>query len=48
MDPLMAEAAARRIAWGAEQGLAEGLVDGGFPTVEAMEQAFAGKPRKAG
>jgi 3-hydroxyisobutyrate dehydrogenase-like beta-hydroxyacid dehydrogenase len=43
MDPLMAEAAARRIAWGAEQGLAEGLVDGGFPTVEAMERAFAGK-----
>ena len=48
MDPLMAEAAARRISWGAEQGLAAGLVDDGFPTVEAMEQAFAGKRRKAG
>jgi 3-hydroxyisobutyrate dehydrogenase-like beta-hydroxyacid dehydrogenase len=43
MDPLMAEAAARRIAWGAEQGLAAGLVNDGFPTVEAMEQAFAGR-----
>ncbi|HEY9549835.1 MAG TPA: DUF1932 domain-containing protein, partial [Kiloniellaceae bacterium] len=47
MEPLMAEAAARRISWGAEQGLAAGLVDDGFPTVEAMEQAFAGMPRKA-
>ncbi|HMA13535.1 MAG: DUF1932 domain-containing protein [Bacteroidota bacterium] len=43
MEPLMAEAAARRIQWGAEQGLAAGLVDEGFPTVEAMEKAFAGK-----
>ena len=47
MDPLMAEAAAQRIAWGAEQGLADGLVDGGFPSVEAMEQAFAGKVKGA-
>lgn len=47
MDPLMAEAAARRIAWGAEQGLAAGLVDDGFPTVEAMEKAFAGKGKDA-
>ena len=43
MEPTMAEAAARRIAWGAEQNLAAGLVDEGFPTVEAMEKAFAGK-----
>ena len=48
MDPLMAEAAAKRIAWAAGQGLAAGLVDDGFPTVEAMEQAFTDKPRKAG
>lgn len=41
MDPLMAEAAARRIAWGAEQGLEASLVDDGFPSVEAMERAFA-------
>lgn len=41
IEPMMAEAAARRIAWGAEQGLAEALSDDGFPSVEAMEQAFA-------
>lgn len=45
LEPLMAEAAARRIAWGAEQGLAQGLTDGEFPTVDAMERAFAGKRR---
>ena len=43
MEPMMAEAAARRISWGAEQGLAARLVDDGFPSVQAMEQAFAGK-----
>lgn len=43
MEPTMAEAAAKRIAWGAEQDLAAGLVDDGFPSVEAMEKAFAGK-----
>ncbi len=48
IEPMMAEAAARRIAWGAEQSLAEALVDDGFPTVEAMEQAFAGTSRNAG
>ncbi|MGD1877671.1 MAG: DUF1932 domain-containing protein [Kiloniellaceae bacterium] len=42
MEPMMAEAASRRIAWGAAQGLAAGLVDEAFPTVEAMEKAFAG------
>ncbi len=47
MDPTMAEAAAKRIAWGAEQGLAAGLVDDGFPTVEAMEKAFSGKGKDA-
>jgi 3-hydroxyisobutyrate dehydrogenase-like beta-hydroxyacid dehydrogenase len=41
MEPTMAEAAARRIAGGAGQGLAASLVDEGFPTVEAMERAFA-------
>jgi 3-hydroxyisobutyrate dehydrogenase-like beta-hydroxyacid dehydrogenase len=48
MEPMMAEAAARRISWGAEQGLDAGLVDGSFPTVEAMERAFAGKDRSTG
>jgi 3-hydroxyisobutyrate dehydrogenase-like beta-hydroxyacid dehydrogenase len=48
MEPTMAEAAASRIAWGAEQGLAAGLVDDAFPTVEAMEQAFAGEPKDKG
>jgi 3-hydroxyisobutyrate dehydrogenase-like beta-hydroxyacid dehydrogenase len=43
MEPMMAEAAARRISWGADQGLAAGLVDDGVPTVEAMEKAFGGK-----
>jgi 3-hydroxyisobutyrate dehydrogenase-like beta-hydroxyacid dehydrogenase len=43
MEPMMAEAAARRISWGADQGLAAGLVDDGFPTVAAMEKAFGGK-----
>src|SRR3546814_3864636 len=47
MEPLMTEAAARRISWGAEQGLAPGLVDDGFPTVEALEKAFGRKTRKA-
>jgi 3-hydroxyisobutyrate dehydrogenase-like beta-hydroxyacid dehydrogenase len=41
MEPTMAEAAARRIAWGAGQGLAAALVDEGFPSVAAMEKAFA-------
>ena len=40
LEPTMAEAAARRISWGAEQGLAAGLVDDAFPSVEAMEKAF--------
>lgn len=40
IEPVMAEAAARRIAWGAEQGLNAGLVEEAFPTVEAMERAF--------
>ncbi|MEO3427381.1 DUF1932 domain-containing protein [Pelagibius sp. CAU 1746] len=44
IEPMMAEAAARRIAWAAGQGLKDGLVDDAFPTVEAMERAF---PRKA-
>ncbi|GAB4363484.1 MAG: NAD(P)-dependent oxidoreductase [Kiloniellaceae bacterium] len=43
MEPTMAEAAAKRIAWGAAQNLAASLVDDGFPSVEAMEKAFAGK-----
>ncbi len=47
LEPTMAEAAARRIAWGAEQNLAAGLVDDAFPTVEAMERAFAGKRKGA-
>jgi 3-hydroxyisobutyrate dehydrogenase-like beta-hydroxyacid dehydrogenase len=46
MDPTMAEAAAKRIAWGAEQNLAAGLIDDGFPTVEAMEKAFGGKEKR--
>lgn len=43
MEPTMAEAAARRISWGAGQGLDAGLVEGTFPTVEAMAKAFSGK-----
>ena len=43
--PLMAEAAAKRIAWAVEQELKAGLVDDAFPTVAAMEKAF---PRKDG
>lgn len=43
IDPLMAEAAAKRIAWAVEQDLKAGLVDDAFPTVESMEKAF---PRK--
>ncbi|GAB4391512.1 MAG: NAD(P)-dependent oxidoreductase [Kiloniellaceae bacterium] len=46
IEPMMAEAAARRIAWGAAQDLGAGLTEGAFPTVEAMENAFRGE--KAG
>ena len=44
MEPMMAEAAARRIAWGADQGLDAALVDDGFPSIEDMEKAFKAKP----
>ena len=44
MEPMMAEAAARRIAWGAGQGLDAALVDDGFPSIEDMEKAFKAKP----
>lgn len=48
IDPLMADAAAKRIAWGAEQDLKAGLVDDAFPTVEAMEKAFPRKEKQSG
>ncbi|MEQ8356026.1 MAG: DUF1932 domain-containing protein [Kiloniellaceae bacterium] len=48
IEPLMAEAAARRIAWGAEQGLAAGLVDDAFASVKDMERAFGPKHYKGG
>ncbi len=48
MEPTMAEAAAKRISWGLELGLAKDLVDEEFPSVEAMEKAFADKDHKAG
>jgi 3-hydroxyisobutyrate dehydrogenase-like beta-hydroxyacid dehydrogenase len=43
IEPVMAEAAAKRIAWAVEQELKAGLIDEAFPTIEAMEKAF---PRK--
>jgi 3-hydroxyisobutyrate dehydrogenase-like beta-hydroxyacid dehydrogenase len=43
MEPLMAEAAAKRIAWGAGLGLEAALVDDTFPTVAQMEKAFTCK-----
>jgi 3-hydroxyisobutyrate dehydrogenase-like beta-hydroxyacid dehydrogenase len=43
VEPLMAEAAAKRIAWAVEQNLEAGLIDDAFPTVEAMEKAFPKK-----
>ena len=43
IEPLMVEAAARRIAWGAEQGLAACLVDDAFASVKDMERAFGDK-----
>lgn len=48
IEPLMAEAAARRIAWAVEQGLESGLIDDAFPTVEAMEKAFPRPDKGAG
>ena len=47
IEPLMAEAAAKRISWAVEQGLKTGLIDDAFPSVEAMEKAFPGKARDA-
>ena len=41
MEPMMAEAAARRIAWGTTQDLKDALVNGDFPSVSEMEKAFA-------
>ncbi len=48
IEPMMAEAAARRISWGASQGLEAELVDGAFPSVEEMEKAFGRKDEDAG
>ncbi len=48
IEPLMAEAAAKRIAWAVEQELKAGLIDDAFPTVEAMEKAFPCKAKDAG